>query len=192
MLFDKLFDYRGHELELADNDPLKLLGQDASAMFTYLVEVLRKEETFPNQNINRLMKLTWRLVGNNVVKFAYTSSPEMRTIHYYYERQAGQVIQAFMVPADFTQQCIDRRVFMMGGMIFNSSLMRDLWNERHKEAQSGFIKERAMAYEAEFYLTMGNREDFEPNDYQKHVMDTCPKGLTAKYQYQGRQFMDAA
>jgi len=192
MFFDKLFDYRGHEDDLPKDDPLVIHGQDASAMFSHLVDVLRSPETFPNPHINSLMTLTWRLVGNNIVKFAYTTDPNLRTIHYYYERKGSNIIAAFMVPADFAKQCLSRRLFMMGGMVFNSSTMRDLWNDRHTDASDGTLKQRAMAYEAEFYLTMSKREKFVPDDYQKKVMADHPLGLTDKYKYRGKIYMGAS
>ena len=190
MLFHKIFNFIGHENDLPDDEPLKLIGQNASAMFTYLVDVLRSPESFPNKHINDLMRLTWQLVGNDIVRFAVMNDPKLQTIHFYYEQQGSQIIQCFVVPLDFANRCVQQRIFMMGGMVYNSSLMRDFWNKRHDDE---LRMDRALSYESEFYRTLTNKEgEFKPNEYQQQVIHRFPNGLEDRFKYQGKSFMDAS
>jgi hypothetical protein len=188
MLFHKLFDTT-HVNALPAEDPLKLIGENTGVMFTYLVDVLRKPETFPDPHINKLMTLTWRLVGNNITPAAVTAVP---SLHFYYELQGKNAVAMFACPQNWCRQCVERRVFCMGGLVWASSQCRDAWNGRMRDREDVLM--RAKAYESQFLHVMKTREDFKPDDYQSEVMKAFPGGVgdVSNLLYEGRPYLGAS
>lgn len=87
----------------------------------------------------------------------------------------------------------------MGGLVWASSMARDLWNGRWvlnypdklkmaKEVEA--IHHRAKAFESQFLHVMAQRESFKPNEYQRRVMDTYPNGVgsVSPMMYEGKPF----
>ena len=198
MLFDKLFDFAGVAEALDPEDPLRKVSESVGPMFTYLVDVLRNPESFPDPHINRLMRLTWRLVGNRVIPASVMGG--IPSLHFYYEAEGGSnPFGLFAAPMDWANQCIHNRVFCMGGLVWASSMARDSWNGRwllgypdqqKLRAEVVNIHHRAKAFESQFLHVMARHERFKANDYQRQVMDTYPDGIgsVSRINYVGKPF----
>lgn len=197
MLYDKLFDFQGDINALHPDDPLRKVGEEVGPMFTYLVDVLREPKTFPDPHINRLMRLTWRLVGNKVIPAAVMGG--IPSIHFYYEKSAGTPFGMFAVPMHWARACVLDRVMSIGGLIWASSMARDSWNgrwtlgypdEAKMEAEVVNVHHRAKAFESQYLHVMALRETFKPNEYQRQVMDAYPDGVgsVSRINYEGRPY----
>lgn len=202
MLFHKLFDFAGTVERLHPDDPLRAVGEDCGAMFTYLVDVLRNPATFPDEKINKLMTLTWRLVGNRVIPAAVMGG--IPNLHFYYENVNGATpFGMFACPVDWARQCIRDRVFSMGGLVWASSMARDAWNGRFLlgypdleklRDEANNVQHRAKAYESQFLQVMAQHERFQMNEYQRQVVDAYPGGVgdVSRLLYEGKDFMGAS
>ena len=163
-----------HVNDLPDGDPLKKLGNNIGDIFTFMVEMLRDPASFPNQEINELLNLTWWLVNQKVVQVGL--NPKMETIHFGSNLECSRGM--FAVPHDWDKQCRQRRVFCTGGLVWAASQCRDFYNGRMQKTDETVLP-RARGYESEYYLTLATarKELFKPNEYQKRIMDNYPDGL---------------
>lgn len=182
---------------LEEDDPLKAHTDNIVTMFDTLVDTLREPKSFPNPRINELVKLMWRLIGNQVVRVALNTDPHIATMPGAAFSLLGnkQVYEAIIwLPAAYAEMVIKDRIFHMGGICFCASQCRDFYNGKILEnGGSQLTQQRALAYEAEFLHTMAQSEQFKPNDWQQKVLENFPNGIASVQNllYKRKQFMDA-
>jgi len=172
--------------QMADDDPVKVLGTKISKKFSEMVDKLRSSS---NPRLAALGKLTWRLVGNRVVPFAV--SQEIKVIGLGIIVRGDVKLGVIMAPMDWLERVENNPVNAMGGVVFVSSKARDYWNGKIVTVHSEEDECRALAYEAEYLLTHPN---LVPNDYQQKVLNKFPNGLASAPElvYKGKPYMDAA
>jgi hypothetical protein len=181
---------------LEGDDPLKEHMDNIVTMFDALVDTLREPKSFPNPRINELVKLMWRLIGNQVVKVALNTQFGHRMPGAAFSLMGNQQAYEAIIwlPTSYAQMVVHDRIFHMGGICFNASQCRDFYNGKvgpGKNPQPA--QQRALAYEAEFINTIAQADEFKPNDWQKQVMEQFPKGLASVQNllYKPKKFMDA-
>jgi hypothetical protein len=171
-------------------------------LFTRLVDVLRDPEICPNVYVNDLLKLTWRLVGNDKVNVAaHSQIPSLSFIAVLVgEQQISRFLDinpplhlpndsCFLLPMNWLDQCQANLTYCLGGMVFNASQCRDHFNKK-LDIHS---PQRAMAYEAEFLHWAMKQQPFVANEYQQKVMATYPQGIATirPLLYDCQTFLDA-
>lgn len=187
-MFGRIFDGISlHVKDLPADHPIRMVGENAGAMFNHLVETLRNPETFPDQSINKLLSLTWRLVGNDVIKVAVV--PLVPRLAFGGSLRSD--LRLFAIPEDWIMQCVKDRVMAMGGVVWASSQCRDAWNGKRIMSE---VLMRADAYESQFLHVMKQHQGFTANEHQRKVMELYPQGVdTVKHLlYPRKAFMDAS
>jgi hypothetical protein len=181
---------------MEDDDPLKAHMDNIVAMFDALVDTLREPKSFPNPRINELVKLMWRLIGNQFIRVALNTEVGDRmpgaAFSLLGNRQVHEAI--IWLPTQYAQMCVQDRIFHMGGICFNASQCRDFYNGKILEnGGQQLTQQRALAYEAEFLHTMAQSEQFKPNDWQQKVLENFPNGIASVQNllYKPKKFMDA-
>lgn len=182
---------------LEDDDPLKEFMDNIVTMFDTLVDTLREPKSFPNPRINELVKLMWRLIGNRVIKVALNTEvgDKMPGAAFSVIGNADAMEGIIWLPTQYAQMCVHDRIFHMGGICFCASQCRDFYNGKipgNRDQKDD--QKRALAYEAEFLHTIAQSELFQPNDWQREVMELYPNGIASVQNllYKRKEFADAS
>jgi hypothetical protein len=191
-VFD-ILNCRGHINDMPSGDPLRESGLQISAFLTHFVEQLRIYKTFPNQPVNRLAQLTWRLLGNRVVNCAVIQGESK--LNFVIEAKRGLKFGMFVASEKWPALCIERPEFCMGMVVWASSLCRDYFHDRIRDP--GRLINRAEMWEAEYLLTALNRKEFWLDRYQKRLLRQNPQGIHSRQSRRllyplRRKYMDAA
>lgn len=178
---------------LEEDDPLKAHMDNLVTMFDTLVDTLREPKSFPNPRVNEVVKLMWRLIGNQVVRVALNTEVAHLPGAAFSLLGNSTVHEAIIwLPQNYAEKAVNDRLFHMGGIAFCASQCRDFYNG--KILGNGVdVKRRALGYESEFLHTIAQAEEFKPNDWQKQVLDEFPDGIASVQQllYKPKKFMDA-
>lgn len=177
-LFDQIFGDKIPKVEdLPPQDSLRHRAELITAMFDAGVDALRNKDTFSNPEINDLMTLFWRLVGNKVTPTAVMTGLE--SMSFWAEVRGVKSIAFVIVPENFPELCAKNASMQLGALVFSASKARDYYNS--KLAIFEEVQRRAFAYEAEYLVTLRNRwpGSFTPNKYQSRVLTAYPNGLAS-------------
>lgn len=188
----------GKEAGVAD-DPFYKSCKLMEAEFSDLVDVMRQEKWLPLPQVNGLMSLFWRLVGNRIAPAAMTGVP---TVSFWCEMQQRNFIPrsiaVIMVPEKWHDMIVADAHTQMGALVFVASQAKDYWNHKFlpgpgqtPEQCKKECLDRAWSHEAELlHYFQRTVPDFKPNDYQKHVMEKYPYGVfeSIDMQYCGREY----
>jgi hypothetical protein len=174
MLFDEIFQ-TFHINNLKHDDPIWKNGKMFERTFTELVDRLRDPNKTKNDELNKLMSLTWRLVGNHIVPVA--TLEKIPTMSFFAELTNNEMAAFIVCPPHWCEMLRDDLYMQVGALVYNSSKARDYWNRKipghviTKEESH----QRAMCYESEWLrFCQLNDPSFKPNTYQGQVL--------AKYQ----------
>lgn len=186
LLFNKFFQNLGNAEDLPTDNPLKNMAEMVIKTFDEIVDYHRS--AFPNPDINALMSLFWRLVGNKVTPTVLTNQ-ELFGLHFYCEVHDGSKVAAVIVPCHWLKLVIENSIMQCGGVIFIASQAQDYYNEQYG---SESMTMRARVYEAEFLKTILNIiPNHKLNDYQIKVLEAFPQGLDSlpdDLKYDGKPF----
>lgn len=151
--------------------------------FTALVAALTQPQTVYSQPINDLMKLAWELVGRKIVPCAVGETPTNTMAFMVGIPPDKEEFEAMIIcPPTWHKQVEENVVFCAGGLVYNASKACDFYNGKYLKNMliDEDANKRAMAFEAEFYHNYPN--EFEPDAYQKTVMETYPRGVEDIYE----------
>ena len=189
-LFQRLYGDKVPNLEeLGPDDKLRRQGELIIAFFDAGVDTLRNPGTFPNQQINELMTLFWRLVGNKITPTVlHTGIPGLA---FWGEVRGVESMGMVFVPQTYAELCVDDPAMQLGALVFTASQARDFYNGR--QAVTDEVKARAYAYEGEFLKTLiETAPAFTPNEYQRRVLIQFADGIETNYRklkYQSMPFV---
>jgi hypothetical protein len=177
-LFDQIFKDKIPKVEdLPSQDSLRRRSELITVMFDAGVDTLRNKDTFPNREVNDLMILFWQLVGNKVTPAAVMTGLE--SMSFWGEIKGVESIAFVLVSERFPELCVEDASMQLGALVFNASKARDYYNG--KLANFEEVQKRALAYEAEYLLTLRGHwpKSFTPNEYQSQILATYPNGLAS-------------
>ena len=191
-LFNSIFQFQNLESLEENSDDYKK-NKIIETEFTKLVDVMRDYDHLPHHEVNKLMTLFWRLVGNRITPVALTES--VPTIGFFCEihkrhfvpRSVGLVF----VPSNWHQLLMANPLKQMGAMVFVASQAKDYWNHRFLPPNDREeVTSRAHSNEAELLHYFSRTvPDFKPDAYQKHVMEKYSFGTKSlATNYVGRDF----
>lgn len=184
-----------HIDKLPDDDPKKRVGQLIGETVTSGVDFLRS--VFPNEAVQKLMKLVWDIIGHKITPIAL--GPQVPSISLAVFGSPALPQAAIFLPHNWLDDVKADPVLQMGALVFVGSQALDFYNQKvgRAPAQGPESVRRARAYEAEYLLTvkkMGPQTKF--NDYQKKVLDDFPEGILTPairdLLYQSREFVPPA
>ena len=182
LLFNQIFgDNLPSQNDLPEGDQYRRLAEELVPKFDACVDYLR--EKFPNEQINQLMTLFWRLVGNKITPSALT--PAVQSVSFWAEVRGTEKIGVVLMPVNWLSK-LDKDLYMqLGALVFTASQAKDYYQAFIEgpalnifDSQS--TRNRALAYEAEYLLTLIQiDEQFTPNEYQLQVLNTYPRGVAS-------------
>lgn len=139
------------------------LCKRTSDAFTAMVDKLRTSSYIDLQPINELAGLFWNLVGNQVSPVAISTG--VPTLSFWCEIRQESSLAVVLCPPN--------------------------WNRKFEPGNSKEVRKRAWSYEAELlrYFEQ-NALDFEPNEYQQHILREFPQGIASAshLHYQSRPY----
>ena len=178
-LFEEIVaSFGGTQVNVADlpkDDPIAKLGKTCESLFTGGVDVLRS--IIPNDRIRDLGRVVWDLVGHKQVLVAI--GPDVPSLAFTV-MQIKELHQAIvMIPKQWPQMVEDDPFMQLGAILFVGAQVVDFYNDRLFD-DSG-ARRRWHAYEAELLRTLKTSlPSWQPNEYQREVLDRCPDGLDGK------------
>lgn len=152
---------------------MRKMCEESVKLFDSGVDMLRTPEHFPNKNINKLMILFWRLVGNKITPAAI--APPVKTLSFWAEVKGLESIAVVMVPSNWVKMCHDEKWMQLGGLCYVASQAADYWHAKIFNREDTI--KRAQAYEAEFLNQLKTMVKFDLNEYQQEVLNKFPNGL---------------
>jgi len=163
-------------------DPEGYLRKTVKA-FDACVDFLRNPNSFPNQEINKLTTLLWRLIGNKEIPLVLDQwgFPELS---FFYERRGYLTTSLLILPVDFLRQVNENPIHQLGAIVFNASEGRDYYTCKITGKNKPEIERRARGYEAEALLTLQKmaeeeRVTIEWNPYQLEILRENPRGIAS-------------
>ncbi|MEO6892098.1 MAG: hypothetical protein ABI324_24185 [Ktedonobacteraceae bacterium] len=146
--------------------------------FDRMVDLLRSSDTFPNPEINQLLTLAWRLIGNKEILIV--GQEDLPTLHFAGTMQGRRRMAAIFLPLTFLDLLRDDPTMQLGGMTNMASHAKDY--STHKLDQHTY--ERASASEADMLLTLRQLHEeesivWQPNPYQQSLLRAFPHGLAS-------------
>ena len=143
-------------------------------MVTSSIDFLRS--TFPNEDIRRLMALTWDAVGQGITP---ASLGPVKTCSFVVVSGPMGPKATIMFPEGWVDLLHSDRLMQMGALVFTGSQSVDFRNSRLIGQQKD-VQKRAFAFEAESLLTsLEVWPTARLNDYQRKVLADFPLGLAS-------------
>lgn len=141
-----------------------------TALFDAGIDYLRRD--FPNQAVNRLCTLVWRVIGNRLALTAAVDDIQMQKVPGLHIGMVNGVL-AVMIPWAWPALIKASPVRQLGGIVWTGGLLVDIG---HGNVPPNEL--RAMGYEAEFLTTAATLDpEWKPDPYQAEIMTTLPAGL---------------
>lgn len=160
-----------HINSLKHDDPLWKDVKLMERTFTELVDRLRDPAKTKNEELNKLMSLTWRLVGNHIVPTAMLE--KCPTMSFWAELHGDEMAAFIVCPQNWHTMLMKDLYMQAGALVYNSSKARDYWNLKlpGHNITPDESHQRAMCYESEWLrFCQLNDPEFVPNDYQGKVL----------------------
>jgi hypothetical protein len=156
----------GVRVEAVPQGDERLQLQAMEAFVTHTIGYLHTE--FPNERIRDLMHHVWCYVGVRKAQFA--AGPMVPSLSF-----AATQHKALVLMPHHWLKLIERDLVMQtAALVFTGAQVVD-FNNKKLGPRTG---ERALAYEAEFLLTMRKTEPgWAPNEYQEDILEKYPQGL---------------
>lgn len=181
--FTMLKELLAQQNELPKSDTLRFpeFVDKSVETFDVLVDFLRDSERFPNTEVNELVTLTWRLIGNRRTPVTLDQWGVKSLSFVAYKEESSQKAM-FIMPTDFIDLVREDPVMQMGAVVFNASQGRDFYTGRLISDGSQIVNRRARAFEAETLHTLSRMAKGEGvtlrwNPYQSGVLNEFPQGL---------------
>lgn len=150
-------------------------------VFDSLVDFLRDPNTFPHPEINQLVTLMWRLIGNKEIPVVLDQWG-IPTMSFVVIGNDIKQMPMFIIPQNFISQVAQNPVLQLGAIVNMASQARDFYVGKIKKGSSNEVNRRAKAWEAEALITlkqMAQQENFDLvfNKYQLQILAENPQGL---------------
>lgn len=151
-------------------------------LFDNLVDFLRDETSFPNNKINQLATLMWRLIGNEHITVALDPTGYMPSVSFAVLAEGYERIPILFLPQNFISQTARAPEVQVGVFAYMASQCRDYFVNKIMGDNTQEVNKRAQAYEAEALLTLSElalEEDIklELIDFQYQILEAFPNGL---------------
>ena len=147
-------------------------------VFTNGVSILKDSNTVPVPVINSLMKDVWNICNNKIVRCVMLPSNPVTALSFAMAQgKDGKTIAMLMLPIDYAQRYQKDPIFVLGGIVFAGSQVRDFYNGKIGQDNGKEIVARGKMYEAEF-LMFAAPHSF--NKYQQSLLEMFPKGLATR------------
>jgi hypothetical protein len=164
-------------------NPQEYLRKTVEAFYA-CVDFLRKPIFFPNQEINKLVTLLWRLIGNKEIPLVLDDKWGSPKLIFSYARRERLTTGLLILPEDFLKQVNENPIYQLGRIVFNASKVRDYYTGKITEKNEPEIERRARGYEAEALLTLQKMAEerggnIEWTPYQENVLREYPQGIAS-------------
>jgi len=151
--------------------------------FDACVDFLRDPNSFPNQKINQLVTLLWRLIGNQEIPLVLDKWG-IGEMSFVVLGNSLQQVPFFILPVDFLRQVNENPIYQLGSIVFNASQGRDYYTGKITGKNKPEIQRRARGYEAEALLTLQKMAEEEGatikwTPYQLEVLRENPRGIAS-------------
>lgn len=151
-------------------------------LFDNLVDFLRDETSFPNNEINQLVTLMWRLIGNKHITLALDPTGFMPSVSFAVLAEGSKRIPILFLSQNFINQTAKAPEVQVGVFAYMASQCRDYFVNKITGDNTQEVNKRAQAYEAEALLTLSElarEEDIELEfiDPQYQILEAFPNGL---------------
>lgn len=170
------------------SDVLVALKTIVEPGITQIVGMLANPAEVPLPAINDLAGLMWRLVGSHTTEVAGTDMPQVTSLAFlgmvWPAKKMSQGV--FLFPLGYSKTLLNDTWMQLGGVVYNASKARDLWNG--KLADHANVMKRAAAYEAQFLRYALTQPGFTPNGYQQGVLDENTVDMPPELAYTSRPF----
>jgi len=149
--------------------------------FDACVDFLRDPDSFPNQEINQLVTLLWRLIGNKQIPLVLDQWG-IREMSFIVLGNSVKQTPFFILPVDFLKQVNYDPIYQLGAIVFNASQGRDYYTGKITGNNKAEVKRRARAYESEALLTLdkmakASGQTIQWNPYQLEILRENPQGI---------------
>lgn len=150
--------------------------------FDSLVDFLRNPDSFPNQEINRLAALMWKLIENKHIPAALDPTGEMSSISFAVLGNQIEQQPFLFLPQDFLELTKQDPEVQIGAFAYMASQCRDFFCNKITGNNSQEINRRAQAYEAEALHAMQKIAKEEGITlrlipFQEEILAQFPNGL---------------
>ncbi len=172
---------RSTQIPNAEKLDILELQTETVKTFDGLVDFLRDPKEFPNQEINKLVTLMWRSIGNKFIPVAIDTKGSLSTFSFLATVQDGKDSGMFILPRTFVDRVREDIVMQTGAVVYMGSQARDFYTGHIRDSKTD-IQARALAFEADTLLTLQNMAKMEHqpmqlNQYQQQVLAQFPQGL---------------
>jgi hypothetical protein len=149
--------------------------------FDSCVDFLRNPQAFPNEDINEVASLMWKLIGNKEVPVVLDKWG-LPSLSFAVVGEGIVQTPYLIIPTDFTKQMQLNPVSQLGIVGYMASQCRDVYAGKIKNGNSEEINLRAQAYEAETLLTLQTMAQNEGVEIawiqaQQEYIQKFPNGL---------------
>lgn len=149
--------------------------------FDAFVDLLRDSKRFPNNQVNELVTLGWRLIGNKItpVVLDQWGTP---TLSFAAMGKVQEHVGVIIMPTNYIDLVREDPVMQLGAIVFTASQARDYYTGKMGNESSHDINKRARAFEADAlntldHLAQGEGLQLEWNTYQQAILAEFPRGL---------------
>lgn len=170
-------------LEQTPNSPdFQQRVEQMTQTFDGLVDFLRNPDSFPNQEINKLTTLMWRLIGNKHIPVALDPTGRMPSISFAVLGNHRKQEPYLFLPQNFIALAKEAPEVQIGAFAYMGSQCRDYFMGKITGANSHEVNRRAQAYEAETLITLKAlaRQEGIPLrliPFQVEILRLFPRGL---------------
>jgi hypothetical protein len=179
------------EASLDPDEKIRRLNHVNSRAWDGAMLLLMNQALFPNEKINKLAQLGWKLIEHRVTPVVASDAMALAGLHILMVGKTEQDVKCgIYMPMNWYGMICSDPVFQMGAIVFILSQCVDYWHKKFMDQES--MLSRAYAYEAEYLLVARTMNpQIELNGYQKKVLDNYPKGLASldpKHAYEMREW----
>jgi hypothetical protein len=161
---------------------------EAVKAFDGYVDLLRDSESFPNQEVNKLVTLMWRLIGGKKILSAIDPSGTIPSVAFtIIGQEAGPHQGVVFIPQTFLSIVANNPEMLVGGFAFTASQCRDYFAGKlpaKNQTELDNSLYRSYAFEVEALMTLQKltaQAEVKLNlpDFQQKLMEKYPQGLAS-------------
>ncbi len=151
--------------------------ENNGAIFTLGVAALR---ACPRVSVGKIAALAWDLIGSQFVPVV--QGPPVPTLSFVVLGKPGDLQACIVMPENWYELAHADPLHELGAIISACSQAVDFYNGKlENDYDSGNVKLRGYAYEAEFLLSVfEGPKDPRLNKYQRELLEQLPHGIASK------------
>lgn len=190
----KLFSGKMPEAKNNPDAHLRFLNSMNVQAWDGTLQVLIHPLMFPNEKINNLCTLFWKLVEQRITPVACAVGLPLAGLHVLIAQEKSSEIwkASIYMPKEWYKMVQKDPLFQAGAVVYTASKCVDFWHKKiGKEEDHEALEQRARAWESEYLLTVKKiNPEFKPNEYQNHILANFSgiENLDPKYKYEMKEW----